>query len=166
VRLAGSAAICGSMSGSVWQCARTAVRQCTAVRLVVYGSMRGSVWLSGSAAVRGCVRQCAWLCAAVRAAVCGRVWLYVAVSTILSAHCAQSTQQRAAVHLVVCSVCGSAAVRVWQCGSVRQCGSGWQRAVYGSARSSVQHSVAVRAAVCGSALGNVRQCRSAYVAVR
>ena len=118
VRLSGSAAMCGSTSGSVWQCTR---RQCAAVRLVVYGSTRGSVWLSGSAAVRGCVRRCAWQCAAVRAAMGGSVCLCVAVSTVVSAHCTQCARQCAAVRLVVYSVCGNTAVRVWQCGSGGQC---------------------------------------------
>jgi hypothetical protein len=151
---------------ALWQCGnvRQYGRQCASVCLVVYGSTCGSVWLSGSAAV--CVVVCgnAWLCAAVRAAVCGSVWLYVAVSTVVSAHCAQCTRQYAAVQLVVCIVCGSATVRVWQSGcaclAVRQpvavryvqqctrqcaavCGSLWQ---CGSAL----------AAVCGSAHSGVR----------
>jgi hypothetical protein len=38
--------------------------------------------------------------------------------TVVCAQCAQCTQQCVAVCL---EVCDSAAVRVWQCGSVRQC---------------------------------------------
>jgi hypothetical protein len=72
--------------------------------------------------------------------------------------------------------CGSACVEVQQCAAVRQClavrGSVWQcvwqcvaecLAVCGSAHGSVG---AVRVAVCGSALGRVRQSDSACVAVR
>jgi hypothetical protein len=53
-------AVCGSVLGSVWQCARqcAAVRQCAVVR----------VWQCGS------VWQCARLSATVCAAVCGSVW--------------------------------------------------------------------------------------------
>ena len=78
MRLSGSAAMCGSTSGSVWQCAR---RQCAAVRLVVYGSARGSVRLSGSAAVCSSVRQCARLlvCDSARGGVRQCVGLCVAV---------------------------------------------------------------------------------------
>ena len=156
MRLSGSGAVYSSASGSVWQCVR---RQFAAVRLVVYGSILvvacGSPTVQQCAAMcgsaRGCVQQ-----SVQHAAMCGSVWLHVAVSTVVSAQCAQCAQQYAAVQLVVCSVCGSAAVRVCQCGSVRQCA-----AVCGSALCA-----AVRAAVCGSALGNVRQCRSACVAVR
>jgi hypothetical protein len=50
VRLSSSAAVCGSARGSVWQCAR----QCVAVRAAVCGSARGCVW------------QCARQCVAVR----------------------------------------------------------------------------------------------------
>ena len=58
--------------------------------------------------------------------------------TVVCAKCAQCAGQCAAVRA---AVCGSAAVRVWQCGSVRQCGSVWQCA---------RQCAAVRAAVCGS----------------
>jgi hypothetical protein len=77
VRLSSSAAMCGSTSGSVWQCAQ---RQCAAMRLVVYGSAPGSVRLSGSAAVRGCVWECGsvwqsvWQCAVVCGSAPGCVW--------------------------------------------------------------------------------------------
>jgi hypothetical protein len=52
VRLSGSAAVCGSALGSVWQCVRqfcaavrqcSSVRQCAAVRVAVCGSASGSV---------------------------------------------------------------------------------------------------------------------------
>jgi hypothetical protein len=71
--------------------------------------------LCGSAAVGGSA-----LCAAVRTAVCG---------------CVQQCVRQCAVMRLV--ECGSAVVRVWQCGSVRQCGSGWQCAVCSSARGNV-----------------------------
>ena len=74
--------------------------------IVVYGSVRGSV------------RLCARLCAAVRAAVSVRQCLAVS-GKVVCAHCAQYARQCTAVCLVVY---GSAEVRVWQCGRVRQCG--------------------------------------------
>jgi hypothetical protein len=87
---------CGSVRQYERQCVavRTVVcvqcaRQYPAVRLVVYGSACGTVQRSASAAVFGFVQQCTWLCAAVRAAVCGSVWQCVAVSTVVSPQCAQ-----------------------------------------------------------------------------
>jgi hypothetical protein len=53
----------GSALGSIWQCAVVCgscpvVRQCAAVRLVVYSSAHGSaVWLCGNAVECGSVRQ-------------------------------------------------------------------------------------------------------------
>jgi hypothetical protein len=88
--------VCGSTQGSV-----------LAVRAAVCGSALGiSVrqCTRPCAAMRQCrsAHQCASVCVAVRAAVCAQ-----------SAQCAQ---QCVAVRLVVN---GSAAVRVWHCGTVR-----------------------------------------------
>ena len=119
--------MCGSTSGSVWQCAR---RQCAAVRLVVYGSARGSVRLSGSAAVCSSVRQCARLlvCDSVRGGVRQCVGLCVAMFG--SKHGSVR-----AMHAVQLLVCGSA----WQCVAVPAHGavSVWQCAlrIYTQSRS-------------------------------
>jgi hypothetical protein len=140
---------------------RSSLRQCA--RWCIFGSARGSVRLFGSAAVcgsvrqwRGCVRQCARLCAAARAAVCGSVWKCVALSTVVSAQCAQYARLCAAVRLVVC--CGvemRVRVAVQQCAA--QCCSAWQCTVCGSVRGRMRQRVAVRTVlVCGSALGSVR----------
>jgi hypothetical protein len=67
---------------------------------------------------------------------------------LVSAPCVQCARQCPAVQLVVCSVCGGVAV-------------GGSAAICSSVHSSVWQSVAVRVAVCGSALGKcvaVRQC--------
>jgi hypothetical protein len=113
VRLSGSAAVCGSVSVGVWQCARSciAVRQCVAVHVAARGSAAVRVWQCGSACVA--VRQC--MCGS--AAVCGsaevRVWQCGSVRQYGSG-------RRGSVRLS-----GSAAVclSVWQCDSVRQCSS-------------------------------------------
>jgi hypothetical protein len=134
-----TAAVCGSALSNVWQ------YTC------------GSVRLSGSAAVRGFVRQCARQCAAVRAVVCGSVWMYVAVSPVVCGNVRGSVRAvRAIVYGSVrggvrlygsAAMCSSALGSVWQCAwqccaAVRQCGS-------------VLQCAAVRAAVCGSACGSV-----------
>jgi hypothetical protein len=54
VAVCGSAAMCGSVSSSVLQCAQ----QCVAVHAAVCGSVPGSVRLSGSAALCSSVQQC------------------------------------------------------------------------------------------------------------
>jgi hypothetical protein len=62
----------------------------------------------------------------------------------------------AAVRLIVYDC---AAVRVWRCGYVRQCGNVWQR---------LWQCVTVRAAECGSAHGSMqcmRQCASVRLVV-
>jgi hypothetical protein len=117
------AAVCGSVRGSVWQCARQRVavcdslRQCAAVCGSAHGCVQQCADVCGS--TQGSVRQCAWECVAVLAAVCG---------------C-----------LAVCmSVRQCAAVRAAMCGRVRQCARGrvFAEVVCGF--------VAVRAAVmCG-----------------
>ena len=84
------AAVCGSVIGSVWQCARhcaavrqcSSVRQCNSVRRSMRHSLCGSVAACGKAAVCGSVRPCGSVrqgqCVTVRAAVCssvlGSVW--------------------------------------------------------------------------------------------
>jgi hypothetical protein len=98
VWLSGSAAVCGSASGSVWQCAR---RQCAAVRLVVYGSARGSVRLYGSAAVCGSVRQCAWLLIICNSA-CGGVRQCVGLCVAVSGSKHGSVRAMRTVHAAVC----------------------------------------------------------------
>jgi hypothetical protein len=124
VRLSGSAAGCGSAHGCVRQ-----VRQCAVVCGSKHGSVRaiarstggsvraiarstgGSVCGSAIGSVRQCGSACVavqqWvrgsaLCESVRTAVCGSVW--------------QCVRQYVAVRLVVC---GSTAVRQWQCGCVQ-----------------------------------------------
>jgi len=64
----GSAAPCGSASGSLWLCAR----QCAAVHLVVYvwQCARQCAAVRHCAAVRNSMRQCVRQCAVV----CGSVW--------------------------------------------------------------------------------------------
>jgi hypothetical protein len=177
------AAVCGSVLGSVWQCARhctaarhsSSVRQgggvrqcgsaCVAVRQC--GSMNGSVWQCTQlcAAVRTVVcgsaycsdvQQCAQLCLAVQAAVYGSVW-----------QCAAVRQCVAGVRTAVCARCARYGVNsplgsVWQCaqpcaavcGSARGCEH--TAAVRAVVYGSVQQCAAVRAAVCGS--GYARQC--------
>jgi hypothetical protein len=79
-------------SSSVWRCARYSVR--AVMHAAVCGSVLGSVWQCARqcAAVRQCgsVRQCAQLCVAVRAAVCGSalgsVWqcaLHIIMHTVV-----------------------------------------------------------------------------------
>jgi hypothetical protein len=120
-------------------------RQCAAVRTAaVYGSALGSVWqytrgsvrLSGSRTVRGCVRQCTRQCAAVRAVVCGSVWLCVAVRPVV---CGNARGSVRAVRLVVCELCDNLLA---VCSSAAVCGSALA-AVCGSARNSVRQCVAV-----------------------
>jgi hypothetical protein len=63
----GSAAVCDSARGSVWQFA--AVQQCATVRVAVCDSAHGSVWHCERRSVLQCgsVRQWAWQCAVVLA---------------------------------------------------------------------------------------------------
>jgi hypothetical protein len=96
-----------------------------------------------STAVRQCsVRQCG----SVRQ--CARQ--FAEVRTVV---CTQCARQGAAVRLVVY---GSAAVRVWQCGSVQKCVA----VIALRARGRVWQ--CLRAAVCGSVCGSVAVCGSAY----
>jgi hypothetical protein len=147
------AAVCGSASGSVQQCAL----QCVAVRAAVCGcpAVRQCVAVRQWAAVRQCAWQCVVVCSS--AASCSSasdgVW--------------QCERWCAAVRAAVCSLC--VAVRaavcgcpaVWHyaalCGSLRQCG---QCGSAGSASGSVwqceRQCAAVRTAVFGSAGGSVR----------
>ena len=130
---------------------------------------------SAPAQQRAAVRQCAAVCSSARGCVQQYAWQRVTVCR--GAHgsvCTQCARQCAAVRLVVYDsaqqgVCGSAAVRlircmtvrqcVWRCGCVRQSGSVWQCA---------WQCVTVRAAECGSAHGRMqcmRQCASVRLVV-
>jgi hypothetical protein len=127
---------------------RQCERRCVAGHLVVYGSALGSVRLSGSVAVcggvRDSVRQCALLCMAMRAAVCG---------CLPVRQCVAVRQCAAVCGIAALCVrqCGIACVSVRQCGVVRQCVA-VRAAVCGNSRGSVWQCVAVGAAVCGSSL--------------
>ena len=128
------------------------------VRVVVCGCL--AVWQC--AAVRGGV-----LCTAVRAAVCGIVWLCVAVRLIGCGNARSSV--RAVVRTIVYgSALGSTWQRARQCAAVWQCGSVRQQfawlVVYGSARGKLwQCYAAVRQ--CGSVQQFKRLCATAHAAV-
>jgi hypothetical protein len=126
--------VCGSAPGSsVWQCAQqcaAAVRQCGSVQQ--FAAVCSSVWLCARLFVcdsaRGGVRQCVGPCvavfsskcgsvcaqqyAAVRLAVCGSAWQFVAVPALGAVsvwqQCALSTYiLHKVAHNIRCSVTGA-----------------------------------------------------------
>jgi hypothetical protein len=107
----------------------------------VYGSVIGSVQ---------CLRQCSSVCVAVRQCTAVRQWVVVRCVQQCAAVCGSALSSVWQCQRLV--MYGSAAVRVWQYGSVRLCAS-----VGGSAVC-----VEVCVAVCGSQCKPPRQC----VAVR
>ena len=99
-------------------------------------------------------------CAAVRAAVCGIMWLCVAVRLIVCGNA------RGSVPAVRAIAYGSVLGSIWQCAVVCGCPAVRQCAAVRLVVCGIAHGSAVR--LCGSAAecGSVRQCERLCAAAR